>query len=278
MTSTPGNGSPARAAGFLEHDGPIAFAHRGGAELWPENTLHAFQGAIDLGIRYIETDLHTTRDGVIVCFHDPLLERTTDGRGLLCEKTLDELRRLDAGWCWTRDGRTFPFRGAGLTIPTFEEALALHPDVRFNVEIKQREPDMVGRLWRFIEERSLHDRVLVAAADDAVGDAFRRICGGRVRTSPGVAGVRRFFAAVHTRTHRLLGFDFDALQVPHCHPDHRWLRVVTRRFVEAAHHHGIQVHVWTIDRPEEMEALLDLGVDGIMSDRPDILVDVLAER
>ncbi len=264
--------------GFLDHDGVIAFAHRGGAALWPENTLRSFEGAIGLGFRYIETDLRATRDGVIVCFHDPTLERTTDGRGRLADLTLDELRALDAGWTFTEDGRTYPFRGQGLRVPTFDEALALHADVRFNVEIKPRVPDLVGPLWRFIEERGIHDRVLVAAADDRVGDAFRRLCRGRVRTSPGFAGVRRFWAAAHTGLHRVMSFDFDALQVPACHPDRPWLKVVTRRFVEAAHHHGIHVHVWTVDDPEEMRRLVALGVDGIMTDRPDLLVDVLGKR
>lgn len=264
--------------GYLEHEGVIAFAHRGGAALWPENTLVAFRGAIDLGIRYIETDVHTTRDGVIVCFHDHTLERTTNGRGPIRNLTLAELRELDAGWTFSPDGRRFPFRGKGITVPTFEEALELHPEVRFNVEIKQREPDVVEPLWRFIEERGLHDRVLVAAADDRIGHAFRRASGGRVRTSPGVRGVRDFWAAAHTGVHRVMSFDFDALQVPPAHPDHPWWPVVTRRFVRAAHRHGIQVHVWTIDDPDEMRRLIDLGVDGLMSDRPDILVDVLAKR
>jgi glycerophosphoryl diester phosphodiesterase len=263
--------------GFLDHPPPVVFAHRGGAALWPENTLRSFQGALDLGVRYLETDVHTTRDEVIVCFHDATVDRTTDGTGRVRDKTLDELRRLDAGYRFSPDGRSYPFRGRGDTVPTFEEALALHPEARFNVEIKQREPDMVARLFRFIEERELHDRVLVAAADDRVGDAFRAVARGRVRTSAGIRGVQAFWAASLTGAHRFMRFDFDALQVPPCHPTRPWLRVVTRRFVEAAHHHGIRVHVWTIDDPDEIRRLCALGVDGIMSDRPDVLVDVVRE-
>ena len=266
------------STGYLDHETPVAFAHRGGAALWPENTLHAFRGAIGLGVRYIETDLHTTRDGVIVCFHDETVDRTTDGSGRVHDFTLEELRALDAGYRFTRDGgRTFPFRGKGIVVPTFDEALALGDEVRFNVEIKQRDPDMIEQVFRLIEDRALHDRLLVAAADDGIGDAFRRMARGRVRTSPGQEGVRRFWLAALTGAHRLMRFDFDALQVPPKHPERSWLPIVTRRFVRAAHHHGIRVHVWTIDDPSEMRRLRALGVDGIMTDRPDLLVEVLRE-
>src|SRR5690606_27032783 len=135
------------APGLVSYLGtsPIAFAHRGGAALWPENTLAAFEGALSLGYRYIETDVHITKDGRIVCFHDETLDRTTDGRGPLAALTLDQLRELDAGYRLTsHDGRDgeHPFRGKGLTVPTLEEALALDPDLRLNLEIKPHRAKM----------------------------------------------------------------------------------------------------------------------------------------
>ena len=259
---------------YLDAPTPIAFAHRGGAKLWPENTLTAFQGAIDLGIRHIETDLHRTRDGVIVCFHDERLERTTDGLGPIARHTHAELERLDAGHGFQSDDGRHPFRGQGIRIPTFDEALALHPEVRFNVEIKQADPPMERALLDFIRLRGIQDRVLVAAAKDATGHAFRAIAGDRIATSPGLRGVVRFWLGVRTGLHRFDRYDFDALQVP---VSHGGLTVVDGAFIEAAHRHGLHVHVWTIDDAIEMRRLIDLGVDGIMSDRPDVLLRVLAE-
>lgn len=255
---------------------PIAFAHRGGAALWPENTLVAFRGAIELGFRYIETDLHRTRDGAIVCFHDATLMRTTDGAGRARDLTLAELKRLDAGYRFTRDGVTFPFRGRGLTVPTLEEALALHPELCLNVEIKQRQPPMEAALWDAIDRLGARDRLLVAAEHDPLVHRFRALRpNDRIPTSPGTRGVLRFWVGVRTGAHRFETYPFDALQVP---VSFRGLTVVDRAFVDAAHAHGVQVHVWTIDEPREMRRLLDLGVDGVMTDRPDRLAEVFRER
>jgi glycerophosphoryl diester phosphodiesterase len=255
---------------------PIAFAHRGGSSLWPENTLEAFEGAAALGFRYIETDLHTTKDGAIVCFHDPTLERTTNGRGRVVDHTLSELRALDPGYRFTEDGRTFPFRGKGLRIPTLEEALAVHPELKLNVEIKQEAPSMESALWREIDRLGAHHRLLVAAAHDPIMHRFRAARpGGRMPTSPGIRGVARFWVGARTGLARLDRYAFDALQVP---TTYRGVTIVDRRFVETAHAHGLHVHVWTIDDRAEMTRLLDLGVDGLMTDRPDVLKDVFVER
>jgi glycerophosphoryl diester phosphodiesterase len=256
---------------------PIAFAHRGGLALWPENTLVAFRGAVELGFRYIETDLHVTRDGVIVCFHDPTLMRTTDGAGRLKDLTLEELRGLDAGHRFTPDGgETYPYRGQGITVPTLEEALALHPDLRLNVEMKQREPRMEALLWQEIDRLEAHDRLLVAAEHDPLVHRFRALRPHHwMPTSPGIRGVVRFWAGVRSGLHRYEDYPFDALQVP---VSYQRLVVVDRAFIEAAHAHALQVHVWTIDDPTEMRRLLDLGVDGIMTDRPDVLREVFDER
>jgi glycerophosphoryl diester phosphodiesterase len=262
--------APARA--FLADQRPLAFAHRGGSLLWPENTLLAFEGALKAGCRYLETDLHTTRDGEIVVFHDPELERTTNGTGLLKELSLLELKRLDAGYRFTLDGKTFPHRDRGLTVPTFEELLELDAGARFNVEIKQSDPPMVERLWRLIERRGLHGRLLVAASRDRLVREFRRVSSGSVATSAGTNESRLFWAASRLGLASLVPTPYDALQVP---VSAGLLTVIDRRFVRAAHARGLHVHAWTIDEPSEMERVLALGVDGIMSDRPDRLIEVV---
>ncbi len=258
---------------FLSSPAPIAFAHRGGSTLFPENTLVAFQGAIDLGCRYIETDVHPTRDDEIVVFHDERLERTTNGTGFVRDFTLSELRKLDAGHRFTPDGKSFPFRGQGIVIPTLAEAIALDPEVRFNIEIKERAHDLPKAFWRFVERESIHDRVLVAAFDDWIVQEFRRLSAGTVATSAGQRETIAFWLAARARATRLLPIRYDALQVP---ARQSRLTVVTQAFVRAAHARGLAVHVWTIDEATEMRRLVALGVDGVMSDRPNVLIDTLS--
>ena len=252
---------------------PYAFAHRGGAFRWPENTLVAFRGAADLGIQHIETDIHLTSDGHFVCCHDATLERTTNGHGQIKDHTLAELKSLDAGYRFTDEG-SFPFRGAGIQIPTLEEALELDESLRYNLEVKPPDPALARRVWELIERYGIHDRVLVASAHDEVTEAFRVLSRGRVPTSPGRNGALRFWAHVLTRTWRDAVFPFDALQIP---PHYKGLNVITPPFIEAARHHGIQVHVWTINDPEDMARLARAGVNAIMTDLPVVLLEVLAE-
>jgi glycerophosphoryl diester phosphodiesterase len=253
---------------------PIAFAHRGGALLHPENTLLAFRAAIELGCRYIETDVHLSRDGEIVVFHDNKLERTTNGAGFVRDHSLAELRRLDAGFRFTPDGgRSFPWRDRDVRIPTLAEALALDPRVCFNIEIKERAGGLPAALWRFIEREGVHDRVLIAAFEDVLVREFRALSRGSVATSAGQREVVQFWIASRVSAARFLRTPYDALQVP---PRQGRVTVVDPRFVRAARSKNIAVHVWTIDEPTEMRRLLALGVDGIMSDRPELLVETLA--
>jgi glycerophosphoryl diester phosphodiesterase len=253
-------------------EGLLRFAHRGGSKRWPENTLFAFENAYALGYRWIETDVHRTKDGRIVIFHDETLGRTTDGRGRVEDHTLGELQRLDAAFRFSPDGMHHPYRGQGITVPHLEEAFALHEDLHLNLEMKGRDPRIAEALWDFIEAHGVHDRVLVASAQDALTERFREVADDRVVTSAGARGILRFWMAVRSRTHRFLNVPFQALQVP---PTHERLRVVDERFIEAAHQHGLKVHVWTIDDPLEMRRLHRLGVDGIMTDRPEVLLHTL---
>ncbi len=268
---------------FLSADRPLAFAHRGGAGLWPENTLVAFEQALALGCRYLETDVHVTRDGQVVVLHDARLERTTDGEGWVAEHTLSELRRLDAGFRFsprasagaTHAASAYPWRGRGLFIPRFEELLELSDAARFNVELKSRDPRLVRAFWRIVETHHLHDRVLVAAAVDPIVRAFRQLSRGRVATSASRREVTAFWASCRARVSSWIPVQYDALQVPRRSGR---LTIVDPAFIAAAHARGLHVHVRTIDEPDAMSELLDLGVDGIMTDRPDRLRELLGTR
>ena len=255
---------------------PLTFAHRGGAGLWPENTLEAFRGAIELGCSHLETDVRMTRDGELVVFHDESLERTTDGHGRVAAHTLAQLRRLDAGYRFSPDGKSFPRRGQGLVIPTLAEVVALSPSVRFNVEIKERGPfDLPRALLAFIERHGLADRIVVAAERHELMREFRRLGQGRIATSASRRECLHFWLASRLGLTGFLRLPYQALQIPVRAGN---LTVVTPALLDAAHREGIAVHVWTIDERAEMLRLLDLGVDGLMSDHPDRLRQVVLER
>ncbi|MBC7170810.1 MAG: glycerophosphodiester phosphodiesterase [Polyangiaceae bacterium] len=255
---------------------PHAFAHRGGARRFPENTAFAFREALALGCTHIETDLRRTRDGVIVCFHDERVERTTNGTGRVRDMTLAELKSLDAAYRFSPDGgRSFPLRGRGITVPTLEEALAVRSDARLNLEIKSGEEAIIPQLIELIEREKLHGRVLVASAQDRIIQAFRRASRHTVATSSGQWEIFDFWATTRTGLHRFRSYPFQALQVP---ATFHGLVIVDERFVRAAHAHGIEVHVWTVDDPIEMKRLLALGVDALMTDLPSTLLEVLGRK
>ena len=227
-----------------------------------------------MAARGIETDVHMTRDGHVVCLHDDTIDRTTNGRGRVRDYDLTELRRFDAGHQFTADGRSYPFRGQGITIPTLEEVAALDPASFINLEIKQAQPPMAECLWRRIEALGLCDRVLVASADALLIRAFRNLARGSVATSAGRGEILAFWMAARAGLSSLLSIEYEALQVP---ATSAGLEIVNRKFVEAAHARGLKVHVWTIDDAAEMRRLIELSVDGIMTDHPRRLAELARE-
>jgi glycerophosphoryl diester phosphodiesterase len=241
---------------FLDWPYPIPFAHRGGASDKPENTMAAFERAVELGFRYLETDAHLTADGVLLAFHDHVLDRVTDRTGVVADLPWSEIQKA---------------RVDGEPIPLLEDLLAAWPDVRVNIDPKHEAA--VGPLVQALERGNALDRVCVAAFSDRRLSRVRRLSGGRVCTALGPAGITRMrMASFGARTGRFAG---GCVQVP----THIGKRVLLdQRFVDTAHRRGLPVHVWTIDERAQMERLLDLGVDGIMTDRPTILKDLLVER
>jgi len=242
---------------FLDHIGPIPFAHRGGAGDWPENTLPAFEGAVALGYQYVETDVHVTSDGVLCAFHDERLDRVTDRTGLIREQTWAEVSRA---------------RVDGLEpIPRLEDLLSTWPDLRVNIDPKH--DSAVDALAATLRAADAVERVCIGSFSDARIARLRELLGPTLCTSFGPKGIARLRAgSFGVPTGDLAAA---CLQVP---PAHKNVTIVDERFLRTAHEHLLPVHIWTIDEPAEMHRLLDLGVDGIMTDRPAVLKDVLVSR
>ncbi len=238
---------------FFDHAGPLAFAHRGGASEAPENTLPAFQNAVDLGYRYLETDVHVTADGVVVAFHDDDLSRTCGRPGLIHELPWSEVATARV------DGKE--------PIPRLDELLAAFPEQRINIDCKT--DAVVEPLGDVLDAAAALDRICVGGFSDLRLRRIRQRFGSRLCSSAGPVeiGLLRFLGVAAPGVR--------AAQVP---TTMKGIKVTTPGFVRRCHDRGVEVHVWTIDEPAEMDELLDLGVDGIMTDRPAILKDVLVRR
>jgi glycerophosphoryl diester phosphodiesterase len=252
---------------------PINFAHRGGAKVVPENTIEGFREGFAMGGGVVECDVHASADGVIVVIHDDVVDRTTDGTGPVVEKTLAELQSLDAGYRFTTDGRDFPWRGEGLKIPTLEALYAAFPQAPFNIEIKGERAGVEESVWQQISAADAADRTLVVSDNVGTIRRFRKASQGKVATAASTVELLLFWVLHLLRLGKLYDPPFQALQPPEKYKG--VLRVVTPRFVRAAHSGGLRVDVWTIDDEPAMRRLLGFGVDGIMTDRPDILARVL---
>ena len=232
--------------------------------------MEAFSGAMDLGYGHLETDLHVTSDGVLACIHDDTVDRTTDGSGDVASFSFEELGGLDAGHNH-RGPDGYEHRGKGIRVPRFEDLVTSFPDVSLVVDLKV--DGSVGPLARMIEALKLHDRLIVGAFSDQRLAEFRAATGGKVPVSTGPTLTRTWLLT--SRAGRGGGGQAAALQVP---TQIRGARIVDRRLVDTAHANGLQVHVWTVNERQDMEDLLAIGVDGIITDRPDVLKDLLVER
>lgn len=267
-------GEPVPEHNYFRNDRgrPLVIAHRGGAGLWPENTLYAFERAGAAGVDVIETDVRATKEGELVVLHDAGVERTTDGSGPVASMTLAGLKALDAAYRFSPDGgRTFPLRGLGVKVPTLREVFAALPRMRFNIEPKQTAPSLVAPLCRLIREHGMTDRVMVASFSGTTIGEFRREC-PEVATSASTGEVAHFLALHEAGLAASYSPAMQALQVPERTGA---LRLLTRSFVEAAHGRNLRVHAWTVNDEGEMRRLLEMGVDGVMTDYPDRLLKVL---
>jgi glycerophosphoryl diester phosphodiesterase len=256
--------SPRQRFAYLDHDGPIPFAHRGGTSSAPENSLAAFAHAVSLGFRYLETDAHLTKDGVIVSFHDALLDRVSDTTGAIRDLTWEQVSQATL----RGEGQA---AGATARVPMMAELFEQFPDARFNIDAKS--DDVVAPLAQFILDHDAINRVCVGSFSDARLARIRQLVGPQLCTSGGPKETAK--ARVLNLLRRPVPSEPPCLQVP---MKRAGFPLVDRAFVKAAHKAHVQVHVWTIDDPAVMEHLLDLGVDGIMTDQPLVLREVLQRR
>lgn len=250
----------------------LVFAHRNGAGLLPENTLEAAKFSANLGVDILELDIHATAGEKIVVMHDSTVNRTTNGSGKISEMTLAELKKLDAGFNFSTDGgQTFPFRNKNIAISTLEEFFDALPDKKFNIEIKPDTISVNKALCQMLSEKNLTEKVIVVSSRQNVIDDFRQVC-------PNVATAASTSEVFEFTTYQKLGLShsyspkFQALQIPEKLGK---LQIVTKDFVESAHQLNLQVHVWTINETGDMQRLMELGVDGIMTNYPDKLLEIL---
>jgi glycerophosphoryl diester phosphodiesterase len=263
---------------------PQVFAHRGGALLRPENTLLAFDHGMALGADGLEFDVHLSRDGIPVVHHDATLERTTDGRGRVAAHTADELARLDAGhWFTPMDGppspaaspatagqpARYPFRGVAGGVPRLEEVLRRYPSAACIIELKVNDPELARRTIDVVKEAGAMPRVSLGSfglrALRAARACAPELLTGAAREETRLALYRSWVRWPVRRP------SYDAFQVPEVAGS---TRVVSPRFVRYAHEAGVAVQVWTVNERTDMRRLLSWGVDGLISDRPDVAVAV----
>jgi glycerophosphoryl diester phosphodiesterase len=250
-------------------------AHQGGDGVWPGDTMYAFEKAVEIGADVLEMDAHITKDGHIVLMHDETVDDTTDGTGLIEEMTLEELKQLDAGYDWSDDGgQTFPYRGQGIQVPTLDELFQKFPQMRYVIEIKLTANPIDKPFCDLIRENNMQDKVLVASFHDEAMQNFRKTC-PEVATSASRGEVTRFVLLGKAFLSGLVNPAYESIQPPFDPKESLNIPIMTKRFIRESHAKNIKVEPWTVNDPELMKQYIAWGVDGIITDRPDLMVEIL---
>lgn len=267
--------APASAYYLNPHSKVLVIAHQGGDGIFPGDTLYAYEHAAALGVDVFEMDAHITKDSEIVLMHDEKVDRTTDGTGLIEDLTLDQLKKLDAAYKWSPDnGQTFPFRGQGIQVPTLRELFEKFPDMRYLIEIKLTANPIDKPLCQLIRDHSMQQKVIVASFHDQALAMFRKTC-PEVATSASQGEVTWFVLSGKVFLSGWLSPQYQSLQVPYEPSESKGITVMTQRFICEAHAKNVKVEPWTVDDPTLMKQYIDWGVDGIITDRPDLMLQVL---
>lgn len=250
---------------------PRIIAHRGDSQYYPENTIPAFLSAEKIGVDVIETDVHLTADRKVVIWHDKTLDRETDGNGKIEKFTLKELKSLDAGYRFTPDGKSFPFRGKGVTLASLDETLEELPAMRFNVDLKSGNPLLPAIFADIVQAHNAVHRITGASFSGKTLKSLRTLLPG-LSTSYGKSEIIPLLLlqklGIPAPRRILHG---DVLQVPEYFGN---IQVVTKQFIDYFHRHDRNVQIWTVNEREEMIRFLDMGVDAVMTDNPRLLKEV----
>lgn len=260
------------------HSKPIVYAHMGGDGVWPGDTLYAYDQAVQLGVDGFDMDAHITKDGQIVLIHDESVNRTTDGSGQVEELTLTELKLLDAAFKWSNDeGTTYPYRGKGIKVPTLEEVFLKYPQMRYLIEIKLTKKPIAQPLCDLIHKYNLQDNIIIASFHDDAMSNFRETCPD-VATSAAKTEVTAFVLLSKIGLSGLISPKYQSLQVPFEKSETYGIPVMTKSFIQAAHAKNLQVETWTLDDPELFKQYTSWGLDGIDTDRPDLIMQSLGRN
>lgn len=264
----------------FNHDGPIVIAHRGGVALAPENTIEAIKIAEEIGVDVVEVDIHMTKDGYLVLMHDPSVDRTTDGTGYVHEYTLEDFLSLDAGYNFVDIHGNYSYRGLGVYKPTLKEVFERFPNMKFMLEVKHTNPahlhdDIARELWSLIEEYNMENNVLVTSFDQKILSRFNEYAQGQVALGTGRQVAFNFVMSHKFFMRNLFQPTGDVIQLPR---KNKYFNFFTKSLIDGAHRLGLDIHYWTINEANTMREMIDLGVDGIITDRPDVLINILKEK
>lgn len=262
---------------ILSYDAPVVLAHRGGSAIAPENTMAAFKKSAELGVHGFEIDIRLTKDEEIIVFHDEYLDRTTDGAGRVADFTLTELQKFDLGYHFMEKDGQHSYRGLGEKIVTLKDLLEQFPELHVNIDIKDSPETYEGslmpsKLWRLIDSLDAHSQVVVTSFYDEQIDRFNLYAQNRVAIGAGENEVRKAYTAFNSQFGHLYKPRADVFQIP---VRSSMFRLDLPRFISFLANLNIPAHYWTIDVPEEIQALLSAGAKGIITDRPDIAVEAV---
>jgi glycerophosphoryl diester phosphodiesterase len=271
---------PIQQKSFFDYNRPLVIAHQGGELLAPSNTMTAFTKAAEMGVDVLETDIHITKDGYLVTIHDPSVDRTTNGKGNVADLTLEEIQALDAGYHFKDLEGNYSYRGKGVYIPSVEELFQTFKDIKIEIEIKDDNPperieEIASKLWNLIKEYQMEKKILIASFDQDILNTFEKYAKGRTATSAGRQEVKNFVVTHKFLLRNLYVPEVDAFQIP---VEDSGFDLTDQRLIDGAHRLGMDIHYWTIDDPETMEKLIEAGADGILTNRPDLLLQLLKEK
>ncbi|MFS0862539.1 glycerophosphodiester phosphodiesterase [Fredinandcohnia sp. 179-A 10B2 NHS] len=263
----------------FDSERPLVIAHQGGEQLAPSNTMEAFTLSKKLGVDVLEFDIHITKDGHLVTIHDPTVDRTTNGKGAVADFTLKELQDLDAGYSFQDLEGEYSFRGKGAFIPSVKEVFEVFPDTPMIIEIKDDNPpermkEVAEKLWLLIEEYNKEEQVIVASFDQAIIDTFQEFSKGKTPVAAGRQEVTKFVVFHKFFLRNLYQPQVDFLHIP---TSDSGFDLADQTVLKGAHRRGVDIHYWTINDKETMQQLIESGADGIMTDRPDLMIEVLED-